>query len=153
MTKPPALRPRFWERFPLTQLTQPEWEALCDGCGKCCLNKLEDADTGEVFFTRIACRLLDDATCRCSNYDIRKSIVPECIVLTPKNLDEISYFMPKSCAYRRLNEGRGLAEWHPLISGDPESVHRAGIGMRGQTLGEFEIPEDDWEDYIIDEET
>ena len=153
MTKPPALRPRFWERFPLTQLTQPEWEALCDGCGKCCLNKLEDADTGEVFFTRIACRLLDDATCRCSNYDIRKSIVPECIVLTPKNLDEISYFMPKSCAYRRLNEGRGLAEWHPLLSGDPESVHRAGIGMRGQTLGEFEIPEDDWEDYIIDEET
>lgn len=153
MTKPPALRPRFWERFPLTQLTQPEWEALCDGCGKCCLNKLEDADTGEVFFTRIACRLLDDSTCRCSNYEIRKSIVPECIVLTPKNLDEISYFMPKSCAYRRLNEGRGLAEWHPLLSGDPESVHRAGIGMRGQTLGEFEIPEDDWEDYIIDEET
>jgi hypothetical protein len=153
MTRPPALRPRFWERFPLTQLTQPEWEALCDGCGKCCLNKLEDADTGEVFFTRIACRLLDDATCRCSNYEIRRSIVPECIVLTPKNLNEISYFMPKSCAYRRLNEGRGLADWHPLISGDPESVHRAGIGMRGQTLGEFEIPEDDWEDYIIDEET
>jgi uncharacterized cysteine cluster protein YcgN (CxxCxxCC family) len=153
MTTPPALRPRFWERFPLTQLTQPEWEALCDGCGKCCLNKLEDADTGEVFFTRIACRLLDDATCRCSNYEIRRSIVPECIVLTPKNLNEISYFMPKSCAYRRLNEGRGLADWHPLISGDPESVHRAGIGMRGQTLGEFEIPEDDWEDYIIDEET
>lgn len=153
MTRPAALRPRFWERFPLTKLTQPEWEALCDGCGKCCLNKLEDADTGEVFFTRIACRLLDDATCQCSNYAIRKSIVPECIVLTPKNLDEISYFMPKSCAYRRLNEGRGLADWHPLISGDPESVHRAGIGMRGQTLGEFEIPEDDWEDYIIDEET
>mgnify|MGYP000877986295 FL=1 len=151
-TSIPALRPRFWERFPLTKLTQPEWEALCDGCGKCCLNKLEDADTGEVFFTRIACRLLDDATCRCSNYEGRKAIVPECVVLTPSTLKDISYWMPKSCAYRRLNEGRGLADWHPLVSGDPESVHRAGISVRGQTLGEFEVPEDDWEDHIIDEE-
>ena len=153
MKKPTPLRPRFWETVPLTKMTPREWEALCDGCGKCCLNKLEDADTGEVWFTRIACRLLDDATCQCSNYAIRKSIVPECVVLTPATLDEIAYWMPKSCAYRRLNEGRGLAEWHPLVSGDPESVHRAGISMRGQTLGEFEIPEDDWEDYIIDEET
>ncbi len=153
MKKPAPLRPRFWETVPLTKMTPREWEALCDGCGKCCLNKLEDADTGEVWFTRIACRLLDDATCQCSNYAIRKSIVPECVVLTPATLDEIAYWMPKSCAYRRLNEGRGLADWHPLVSGDPESVHRAGISMRGQTLGEFEIPEDDWEDYIIDEET
>lgn len=153
MKKPTPLRPRFWETVPLTKMTPREWEALCDGCGKCCLNKLEDADTGEVWFTRIACRLLDDATCQCSNYAIRKSIVPECVVLTPATLDEIAYWMPKSCAYRRLNEGRGLADWHPLVSGDPESVHRAGISMRGQTLGEFEIPEDDWEDYIIDEET
>ena len=153
MKKPTPLRPRFWETVPPTKMTPREWEALCDGCGKCCLNKLEDADTGEVWFTRIACRLLDDATCQCSNYAIRKSIVPECVVLTPATLDEIAYWMPKSCAYRRLNEGRGLADWHPLVSGDPESVHRAGISMRGQTLGEFEIPEDDWEDHIIDEET
>jgi len=153
MKKPAPLRPRFWETVPLTKMTPREWEALCDGCGKCCLNKLEDADTGEVWFTRIACRLLDDATCQCSNYAIRRSIVPECVVLTPATLDEIAYWMPKSCAYRRLNEGRGLADWHPLVSGDPESVHRAGISVRGQTLGEFEIPEDDWEDYIIDEET
>jgi hypothetical protein len=133
-------------------MTPPEWEALCDGCGKCCLNKLEDADTGEVWFTRIACRLLDDDTCRCSNYAIRKMIVPECVVLKPETLDQIAYWMPKSCAYRRLNEGRGLADWHPLVSGDPETVHRAGISMRGRTLGEFDIPEEDWEDHIIDEE-
>ena len=152
MNKPPSLRPRFWERIPLKKMTPAEWEALCDGCGKCCLNKLEDAETGEVFFTRIACRLFDDATCRCSNYAIRKSIVPECVVLTAETLDSISYWMPKSCAYRRLNEGRGLAEWHPLVSGDPESVHRAGVSFRGQTLAEFDIPDDDWEDHIIDED-
>lgn len=152
MAKTPALRPRFWERVPLARMTPAEWEALCDGCGKCCLNKLEDAETGEVWFTRIACRLFDDATCRCANYQIRKSIVPECVVLTPDTLDQIAYWMPRSCAYRSLNEGRGLPDWHPLITGDPDSVHRAGISVRGQTLGEFEIPEDDWEDYIIDEE-
>lgn len=146
------MRARFWETVPLAQMTQPEWEALCDGCGKCCLNKLEDADTGEVFFTRVACRLFDDATCRCGNYAIRKQIVPECVVLKPANLAEIAYWMPKSCAYRRLHEGRGLAEWHPLISGDPASVHQAGISVRGRTLPEFEIPEEDWEDHIIEEE-
>ncbi len=152
MAKTPSLRPRFWERVPLDKMTPAEWEALCDGCGKCCLNKLEDAETGEVWFTRIACRLFDDASCQCSNYQIRKRIVPECVVLTPDTLDQIAYWMPASCAYRRLNEGRGLAEWHPLISGDPETVHAAGISIRGRTLGEFEIPEEDWEDYIIDEE-
>jgi hypothetical protein len=152
MTRPAPLRPRFWETVALDKMTPQEWEALCDGCGKCCLNKLEDADTGEVWFTRIACRLLDDDTCRCSNYAIRKMIVPECVVLKPETLDDIAYWMPKSCAYRRLNEGRGLADWHPLVSGDPETVHRAGISMRGRTLGEFDIPEEDWEDHIIDEE-
>ena len=147
-----SLRPRFWEDIPLSQMTSEEWEALCDGCGKCCLNKLEDADTGEVFFTRIACRLFDDSTCRCANYAIRKTIVPECVVLKPETLDEISYWMPKSCAYRRLNEGRKLAKWHPLVSGDPESVHRAKRSVKDRTVPETQVPEDDWEDYIIDEE-
>jgi len=150
VTRP--LRPRFWETIPLRQMTPEEWEAVCDGCGKCCLNKLEDADTGEVFFTNIACRLFDDSTCRCGNYAIRKSLVPECVVLTPATLDNISYWMPKSCAYRRLNEGRGLAAWHPLITGDPQSVHRAGASVQGRTLPEFEIAEEDWEDHIIEEE-
>ncbi|MCC0076678.1 MAG: YcgN family cysteine cluster protein [Rhodobacter sp.] len=152
MTKPSALRPRFWETVPLSKMTPQEWEALCDGCGKCCLNKLEDADTGEVWFTNIACRLFDDATCRCANYEIRKTLVPECVVLTPDTIGEISYWMPRSCAYRRVAEGRPLADWHPLVSGDAQSVHRAGASMQNRTLGEFDIPEDDWEDHIIDEE-
>ncbi len=148
--QPPALRPRFWETVPLARMSKAEWEALCDGCGKCCLNKLEDEDTGEVAFTRIACRLFDDTTCRCGNYAIRKSLVPECVVLTPATLPEVAYWMPKSCAYRRLHEGRGLAAWHPLVSGDPESVHRAGVSVRGATLPEYEIDQEDWEDHIID---
>jgi uncharacterized protein len=103
-----ALRDRFWERVPLRNLAPPEWEALCDGCGKCCLNKLEDADTGEVAFTRVACRLLDGETCRCGNYAIRKTLVPECVVLTPGNIAEIAYWMPRTCAYRLLWEGKPL---------------------------------------------
>jgi uncharacterized cysteine cluster protein YcgN (CxxCxxCC family) len=150
---PPApLRPRFWERYPLRKLTPAEWEALCDGCGRCCLNKLEDADTGEVAFTRVACRLLDGDTCRCGNYALRKRLVPECVVLTPATIGEIAYWMPASCAYRRLHEGRPLADWHPLVSGDPESVHRAGVSVRGWTVPEYEVPEEEWEDHIIPDE-
>ncbi|TCO71721.1 YcgN family cysteine cluster protein [Rhodovulum euryhalinum] len=147
-----GLRPRFWERVPMKKLTRQEWEALCDGCGKCCLNKLEDADTGEVVFTRIACRLLDDDTCRCANYACRKSIVPECVVLTPKNIAEIAYWMPASCAYRLVWEGKALYDWHPLVSGDPDSVHRAGMSVKGWTIPEFDVPVEDWEDHVIEEE-
>ncbi len=146
-----SLRDRFWERVPLTRMTPQEWEALCDGCGKCCLNKLEDPDTGEVAFTRLSCRLLDTDSCRCGNYAIRKQLVPECVVLTPQKLPEIAYWLPETCAYRRLHEGRGLAPWHPLISGDPDSVHAAGISVRGLAVPEFTVPEDEWEDHIIDE--
>lgn len=149
---PAGLRPRFWERQTLKSMTPQEWEALCDGCGKCCLNKLEDADTGEIAFTRVACRLLDDESCRCGNYEIRKSLVPECVVLSPGNLGKIAYWMPSTCAYRLLHEGKPLHDWHPLISGDPDSVHRAGESVRGWTVPEFEIPEEDWEDYIIEGE-
>ncbi len=150
MSPPARLRPRFWE-LPLARLTRPEWEALCDGCGKCCLNKLEDEDTGEVVFTRIACRLLDDETCRCGQYDIRLSIVPECIVLTPQNIEKTAYFMPETCAYRRRAEGRPLPEWHYLLTGDPDSVHAAGASVRGWTIPEFEVPQDEWEDHLIEE--
>ena len=103
-----GLRDRFWERVPLGNLTPREWEALCDGCGKCCLNKLEDPDTAEVAFTRVACRLLDGETCRCGQYDIRKTLVPECVVLTPRTLPDIAYWMPSTCAYRLLYEGKPL---------------------------------------------
>lgn len=146
-----GLRERFWERIPLKNLTPKEWEALCDGCGKCCLNKLEDEDTQEVALTRVACRLLDDQTCRCAQYDIRLQFVPECVQLSPKTLPDIAYWMPETCAYRLLHEGKALYEWHPLISGDPQTVHDASVSVQGWTVPEFEVPEEDWEDYIIDE--
>lgn len=148
MTK---LRPRFWETVPLQKMNPAEWEALCDGCGKCCLNKLEDADTGEIAFTRVACRLLDDHTCRCGQYQRRKQFVPECVVLTPKNIGDIAYWMPSTCAYRLLHEGKPLYDWHPLVSGDPESVHAAGQSVRGWTVPEFEVAEEDWEEHIIED--
>jgi uncharacterized cysteine cluster protein YcgN (CxxCxxCC family) len=148
-----GLRPRFWEKYPMNRLSQAEWEALCDGCGKCCLNKLEDDETGEVALTRIACRLLDDSTCLCGQYATRHQFVPECIVLTPANMDKNAYWMPETCAYKLLWQGKRLYDWHPLISGDPQSVHDAGVSVQGITIPEFEVPEEDWEDYIIEEPT
>ncbi|MEQ3707844.1 MAG: YcgN family cysteine cluster protein [Tateyamaria sp.] len=145
--------PKFWETKSLDQMSEAEWEALCDGCGKCCLNKLEDEDSGEVALTRVACRLLDDATCRCAQYEIRHQFVPDCIVLKPSNIESHLYWMPQTCAYRLLHEGRGLADWHPLISGTAETVHAAGVSMRGRTVSEFEVADEDWEDHIIEEPT
>ncbi len=146
-----GLRPQFWKSVPMDRMNRAEWEALCDGCGKCCLNKLEDEDTGEVALTRLACRLLDDESCLCSQYPIRHQFVPECIVLTPKTLRDNLYWLPQTCAYRLVVEGRPLYPWHPLISGDPETVHAAGVSVRGLTIPEFEVGEDDWEDHIIEE--
>lgn len=144
-------RPRFWERFALEDLSSAEWEALCDGCGKCCLNKLEDADTGEVELTRVACRLFDDESCRCAHYEIRKQFVPECVQLSPATLHQTAYWMPRTCAYRLLHEGKPLYPWHPLLSGRPDSVHEAGVSARGITVSEFEVLEEEWEDHIIEE--
>lgn len=146
-----GLAPRFWERKALKNMSQPEWEALCDGCGKCCLNKLEDEDTGHVELTRVACRLFDDGTCRCGQYEIRHQFVPECIVLTPSNIDDHAYWMPQTCAYRLLWEDKPLYDWHPLISGTAQSVHDAGVSVKDRTVPEFEVHEDDWEDHIIEE--
>lgn len=143
-----ALRPKFWE-LPLAELTPAEWEALCDGCGKCCLNKLEYEDTGELAFTRVACKLLDGEACRCLKYETRHKYVPECVSLSPRNIDDIAYWMPETCAYRLRFDGEKLPEWHYLISGSRESVHEAGELVRGWTVSEAEIPEEDWEDYII----
>ena len=147
MTK---LRPDFWT-LPLDRLTPPEWEALCDGCGKCCLNKIEYEDTGEVEFTRVACRLLDGETCRCTQYEIRHQFVPDCVVLTPEKLGQIAWWLPATCAYRLRAEGKPLYDWHHLVSGDPEAVHRAGASVRGWTVSEVTVTEDDWEDYIIED--
>ncbi len=144
------LRDRFWERLPLAKLRPAEWEALCDGCGKCCLNKLEDPDTGQVALTRVACRLLDNDTCRCGQYDIRHHLVPECIVLTPKTIEQHAYWLPETCAYKRLWKGQTLPDWHPLISGDPQAVHEVGVSVRGHTVPENEVDEEEWEDYLIE---
>lgn len=148
-----GLSPRFWERKPLSRMNAREWEALCDGCGKCCLNKLEDEDTGVVALTRIACRLLDDATCRCAHYENRHQFVPDCIVLKPDTLGSHIYWLPDTCAYKLLWQGNPLPDWHPLISGRAETVHAAGVSVRGITLSEFDVPEEEWEDHVIEEPT
>lgn len=151
MSAAPRLRPKFWETVPLDRMSTAEWEALCDGCGKCCLNKIEFEDTGEVAFTRLACRLLDGESCRCTQYPIRHQFVPDCVSLTPAKLPEIAYWLPRSCAYRLLLQGDPLPDWHPLVTGDPESVHKAGASVQGWTVPEYAVDEDDWEDYIIEE--
>ncbi|MEO0912837.1 MAG: YcgN family cysteine cluster protein, partial [Pseudomonadota bacterium] len=126
------------------------WEALCDGCGKCCLLKLEDEETAEVEYTNIACKLLDTETCRCTDYPNRKAKVPDCVVISPEKIAEIAYWMPRTCAYRLLAEGKPLQPWHPLVSGDPESVHTVGISLAGRMVLEDHVHADDLEDYIVE---
>lgn len=139
----------FWQR-PLEQLSAVEWEQLCDGCGRCCLHKLEDEDSGEVYYTRIACSRLDIASCRCTAYAVRAEVATECAVITPANLAALDY-LPDSCAYRLRRAGRPLPPWHPLLSGDPESVHRAGISVQSYALPLSAVLDpDDLEDYLID---
>ena len=144
------LRPTVWESVPLNKMTDDEWEALCDGCGRCCLNKLEDPDTGHVALTRIACRLLDNESCRCAQYDIRHQFVPECIRMTSETIAKHAYWLPNTCAYKLLHEGKKLPEWHPLRTGTEQSVHAAGISVQGWSIPEFEVPEDEWEDHIVE---
>ena len=144
------MRPRFWE-LPLDELEPAEWEALCDGCGKCCLNKIEYEDDGSLDFTCVACKLLDGDSCLCSSYPNRHDFVPDCVVLTPDKLAEISWWLPATCAYRLRAEGKPLYPWHHLISGDPESIHRAGVSVRGRTVSEADVPEEDWDRYVIED--
>ena len=127
----------FWETKSLREMNRAEWESLCDGCGKCCVHKLEDEDTGELHPTNVACRLLDRRSGRCMDYKHRKAHVPECVRLTPEKLDGIDW-LPSTCAYLLLYNGEGLPDWHPLVTGDPESVHRAGMSVRGWTVSEDE---------------
>jgi len=139
---------KFWEQKSLQEMTHAEWESLCDGCGRCCLAKLQDDETDEVYFTSVACKLLDTESCRCTNYPKRLQLVPDCVGLTPDNLAEISW-LPSPCAYRLVSEGKPLYDWHPLLSGSPKSVHDAGISVRGKVLSESFVHADDFEDHII----
>ena len=143
-----TLTSAFWEQKSLAELSQEEWESLCDGCANCCLHKLEDEDTGEVFHTDVACQLLDLDSCQCSNYAERFSRVPHCFKLTPENLHQQTW-LPETCAYRLLFQGSSLPDWHPLVSGDRESIHRAGISVRGKVVSEQSVQPDDMEDHII----
>lgn len=138
----------FWQEKSLAQMNAQEWESLCDGCGRCCLAKLEDEDTGELFFTRVACRLLDSETCRCQNYARRAKLVADCVTLTAENISSINW-LPSTCAYRLLDEGKPLFAWHPLLSGDPQSVHRAGISVQGKVLSEQYVHPDALDEHIV----
>ena len=139
----------FWKTKTLDEMSQTEWESLCDGCGKCCLNKLEDWDTSEIYWTSIACELLDCETCRCTDYENRFKKVPDCIQLTPEVINTLLW-LPPTCAYRLVKEGRDLYWWHPLVSGDPETVHEAGVSIRGRAKPDDGVKPEDYEDYLID---
>lgn len=139
----------FWKTKGLAEMTGAEWESLCDGCGLCCLNKLEDWDTGEIAWTNIGCTLLDGESCRCRDYENRQATVPDCIRLTPQEVETLSW-LPPTCGYRLIRDGHDLYWWHPLVSGDPETVHAAGISARGKTISEDEVDVDDFEDYLVD---
>jgi uncharacterized cysteine cluster protein YcgN (CxxCxxCC family) len=136
----------FWKRKKLTEMTLDEWESLCDGCAKCCLHKLE-YDNQEYAYTNVACHLLDTKTCRCSNYPERTLLVPDCVELMPRNLPSLAW-MPPTCAYLLIHQGKDLPDWHPLVSGDPASVRKAGISAHDRILSERDV--EDLEDHIVD---
>ncbi len=141
---------RFWIGKTLEELTPGQWEALCDGCGRCCLQKLKNPTTGKVSYTWVSCFLLDTRTCRCSDYDLRHVLVPDCLQLKPQNILKLRW-LPKTCAYRRVAEGKDLPEWPPLITGDPESVHTSGNSIRKRAISEEHVHPDDLVNFQIKE--
>jgi uncharacterized cysteine cluster protein YcgN (CxxCxxCC family) len=139
----------FWRTKTLAEMTDSEWESLCDGCGRCCLNKLEEEDTGDIYYTDVACRLFDEQSCRCSDYVNRSAKVEDCLRLTPQNVPGTSW-LPPTCGYRLVAEGRDLYWWHPLVSGDPDTVHAAGVSVRGRVGGnERDVKDTELEDHIV----
>lgn len=148
----PVMEP-FWKTKTLEEMSRAEWESLCDGCGKCCLAKLEDEDTGDIHWTSVGCRLFDAGACRCKDYANRQALVDDCVGLTPQNVRTIRW-LPSTCGYRLVAEGAELAWWHPLVSGSPNTVHDAGISVRGRvTALESDIADvDDYFDHMLGEE-
>lgn len=146
--RPTASRP-FWEEKSLDEMTREEWELLCDGCGKCCLHKIDDMVSGNILYTRVACQFLDLKTCRCRHYARRSELISDCVDLTPDGVRQLSW-LPKSCAYRRIHEGRGLAWWHPLVSGQRRTVRSAGASVCDWAVPEKNIHLNELEAYVID---
>ena len=138
----------FWQTVPLSEMTPTQWESVCDGCAKCCLVKLQDEDSDEIVFTDIVCNLLDQESCQCTHYAERTALVPDCVKLTKDNLDKID-FMPPSCAYRLLHEGKDLPHWHPLVSGTAQTVVAAGMSVKGRVIAEMAFDGDN-EDRVVD---
>lgn len=149
LMKAPSTNIAFWRHKPLRQMTSEQWEAICAGCGLCCLYKLQHEDTDEIVYTWVSCRLLDTHHCRCLDYSNRNAAKKECVPMTPENL-ETMYWLPETCGYRLLLEGKDLPPWHPLVSGDPETVHSAGFSLRNKAIPEDYIDPDDLELYLID---
>jgi len=138
----------FWKKKSLTELNNDEWESLCDGCGRCCLQKLENEDNGEVHYTQLVCHLYDMAECECSDYENRSKLVKNCVKLNASKVKEF-HWLPTTCAYRLLSEGKALYDWHPLISGTSSSVVNAGIGIKGRVLPEQVVNEEEWEEHVV----
>jgi len=138
----------FWQTKPLEAMSRGEWESLCDGCGQCCLIKLEDEDTGAIAVTRLACKLLDLGSCRCSDYENRQKHVKDCVKLTPEGVRSLAW-LPETCAYRLADDGRELPWWHPLVSGTADTVHEAGISVRGAAIGEKKVPQHRFPAHIM----
>ena len=139
----------FWETKELSEMTKDEWESLCDGCGKCCVLKLEDYDTAEIYYTDVSCKLLCPTSAQCTDYPNRKRHVPDCVILTPGNLDEISW-MPQSCSYRRLHEGKSLPDWHPLITGSQDALKSSPHSVASKVIPEGLVKEKDMPDHLYD---
>ena len=149
MASPHGSRP-FWKTTKLEDMTPQQWDSLCDGCARCCLAKLECEDTGDIAYTAVGCRLLDAETCRCTDYGNRSERVPDCVRLTPEAVRTLDW-LPPTCAYRLLAQGRDLYWWHPLVSGDSETVHAAGISVRDRVAAnEEDVPVSQLEDFIVD---
>jgi len=138
----------FWKTKRLSKMTPREWESLCDGCARCCLEKIEHPDSGKVVYTCVACALLDSQRCRCRSYANRHRLIPDCLVMTPSTVKDL-YWLPRTCAYRLILEGKNLPPWHPLVSGDPDTVHRDGISVRGKVIAQRYVNVDRLEAYII----